>query len=166
MQKLIYVTTALFLFLFLAAPSTAFAQAGDSILSDAHIVSQDFVEAEVLFVTPKTRSVTVKGEQRGQTRQFAVPEGVRVTVNGKEARLVDLRRGDNIMIKFAQRADQVVVDRIRVPASPVTLVKRRANPVVEAQPTVLPSTASLLPAFLLIGLVSFAGASLIRRNRA
>lgn len=164
MQKLIYVTTTLFLFL--AAPLTAFAQTGDSILSDAHIVSQDFIEAEVLFVTPKTRSVTVKGEKRGQTRQFAVPEGVPVTVNGKQARLVDLRRGDTIMIRFVQGADQVVVDRIRVPESPVTLVQRRANPVVEAQPATLPSTASILPAVFLVGLAALAGASLIRRTRA
>ena len=165
MQKLIYVTTALFLFC-IAQSTTALAQTNSGISSDAHIVNQDFVEAEVLFVKPNKRTITVKGEQKGQIREFTVPEGVRVTVNGKEARLRDLRRGDNIMIKFAQSTDKVVVDRIRVPTTPITLVQRRANPVVEAQPAMLPSTASILPAFLLLGLVSLAGAALIRRNRA
>lgn len=166
MQKFIYATTALLLFC-AAQPMAVHAQTDDSVLSDSHIVSQDFVQAEIIRVRPIERTITVKGEKRGQTRQFTVPEGVRVTLNGKEARLRDLRRGDNITVKFAQRRDQVVVEQIRVPSSPVSLAQRRANPIVaEAQPATLPSTASFLPAILLLGLISLGGASLMRRLRA
>ena len=166
MKNFIYTTTALFLLCAMQA-TVAHAQTDDSILSDSHIVRQDFVEAEVIRVKPRERTITVKGEMRGQTRQFTVPEGVRITLNGKEARLQDVRRGDKVMVKFAQNPDQVVVDQIRVPDSAVTLAQRRANPVVaEAQPATLPSTASYLPAILLLGLISLGGASLIRRLRA
>lgn len=166
MKNFIYSTAALFLLCAMQA-TIAHAQTDDSILSDSHIVNQDFVEAEILRVSPRERTITVKGEKRGQTRQFTVPEGVRISLNGKEARLKDLRRGDNVMVRFAQSPDKVVVDQIRVPNSPVTLVQRRANPVVaEAQPALLPSTASFLPAILLLGLISLGGASLMRRLRA
>ena len=166
MQKFMYTTTALFLLCAMQA-TVAHAQTDDSILSDSHIVSKDFVQAEIIRVRPIERTITVRGEKRRQTRQFTVPEGVRISLNGKEASLRDLRRGDNITVKFAQAPDQVVVEQIGVPNSPVTLVQRRANPVVaEAQPAALPSTASYLPATLLLGLIALGGASLIRRLRA
>lgn len=166
MKKTIYVSTALVLF-WAWQPATALAQADDSLLSDSHIVAQDSIEAEVIRVRPIERTITVKGEKRGQTRQFSVPEGARVSVNGKQARLRDLRRGDMILIKFAQQPDQVVVEQIRMPDAPVTLAERRAQPVpAEATPAVLPSTASFMPAVFLAGLIALAGAALMRRLRA
>ena len=166
MKNFIYTTTALFLLCAMQA-TVAQAQTDDSILSDSHIVRQDFVEAEIIRVSSRDRTITVKGEKRGQTRQFTIPEGVRISLNGNDARLKDLRRGDNIMVKFVQSPNKVVVDQIRVPSAPVTLAQRRANPVVaEARPATLPSTASYLPAILLLGLISLGGASLMRRLRA
>ena len=148
-------------------PTSVSAQTDDSILSDSHIIQQDFVEAEVIRVKPKARTITVKGEKRGETRQFSVPENVRISVNGREARLRDIRRGDNILVTFAKRSQNVIVDRIRLPDSAVTLAERRANPIIaQATPAVLPSTASFLPAVFLFGLVSLAAAAITRRLRA
>ncbi|MBT8102456.1 MAG: hypothetical protein KJO95_05765 [Gammaproteobacteria bacterium] len=165
MKKIILGTTAL-LVLSTWYPAATLAQSDDSILSDAHIVNQEFVTAEIIRVKPLARTITVKGDQRGQTRQFTVPANARVTVEGKEARLRDLRRGDKIMIRFTQSPDQVVVTQIRMPDPVVSLQKRRAEPVAEAQPATLPSTASSLPAILLLGLISLGGAGLLRRLRA
>lgn len=165
MKKLAYTTVALLSFC--AWQPSAFAQTADSILSDTHIVSQSFVEAEVIRVKPIARTITVKGEKRGETRQFNVPEGARISVNGQQARLRDLRRGDNIRVSFVKRDAGVVVEQIRMPDAPVTLTQRRANPVVaEATPAMLPSTASFLPIILVLGLFSLAGAALVRSRRA
>lgn len=163
-------TGAIALFVFgIGQPSIAEAQTNDSILSDTHIVSQRYVEAEVIRVRSSDRTITVKGETRGQTRQFTVPEGARISVDGENARLRDLRRGDKIRLSFVRRDSNVVVDQIRMPQSSVSLAQRRAEapPVVaEAKPSVLPSTASPLPAVLLVGLVLLASAALVRRIRA
>lgn len=165
MNKIIYASVALLSFF--VWPPTAMAQTDDSILSDTHIVSQRSVEAEVIRVKPSARTITVKGEQRGQTRQFIVPEGARITVNGEEARLRDIRRGDNIKLNFTKRADRVVVEQIRMPDAVVSLEERRAAPIMAgAAPAVLPSTASFMPAILAFGLLSLVGAGLVRRLRA
>ena len=165
MKKLAYTTVALLSFC--AWQPSAFAQTNDSILSDTHIVGQNFVEAKVMRVNTTTRTITVKGENRGETRQFSVPEGVLISVNGKQARLRDMRRGDNVRINFVKRDNRVVVEQIRMPDAPVTLAQRRANPVVaEATPVMLPSTASFLPITLVLGLFSLAGAALVRSRRA
>ena len=161
------ISTAAILALCALQSTTASAQTDDSILSDSHIIEQDSVEAEVIRVKPKARTITVKGEKRGETRQFSVPENVRISVNGREARLRDIRRGDNILVTFAKRSQNVIVEQIRMPDSAVSLAKRRANPIVaQATPAVLPSTASFLPAVLLFGLVSLGGAAIMRRLRA
>lgn len=166
-MKYFTITTAILLACFALQPTTALAQADDSILSDSHIVKQSFVEAEVVRVKPGERTITVRGEKRGETRQFFVPEDVRISVNGKQARLRDIRRGDIVLATFGQQAQRVVVEQIRMPDSPVTLEQRRTTPVVaQVAPAVLPSTASFLPAILLFGLVSLGGAAALRRLRA
>ena len=163
----IAITTSALLAICGLQPTTVFAQTDDSILSDAHITKQDYVEAEVIYVKPKSRTITVKGEKRGETRQFSVPENVRISVNGQQARLRDIRRGDSVLVTFAKRSQKIIVNQIRMPDSAVTLAERRANPIVaQATPAVLPSTASFLPAVLLFGLVSLGGAATIRRLRA
>ena len=161
------ITAAAILSMCALQPTTASAQTDDSILSDSHITKQDFVEAEVIRVKPKTRTITVKGEKLGETRQFSVPENVRISVNGQQARLRDIRRGDSVLVTFAKRSQNVIVEQIRMPDSAVSLAKRRANPIVaQATPAVLPSTASFLPAVFLFGLVSLAAAAITRRLRA
>ena len=166
-MKNLAIKTAAILAIGALQPTIVLAQMDDSILSDSHITKQSFVEAEVIRVKPIERTITVKGEKRGETRQFSVPKNVRISVNGKQADLSDLRRGDNIRVTFAQQSQNVVVDQIRMPDSAITLEDRRASPIVaQATPVVLPSTASFLPAVLLFGLVSLGGAAIMRRLRA
>ena len=165
-MKSLAIKTAAILAIGALQPTIVIAQMDDSILSDSHIIKQSFVEAEVIRVKSIERTITVKGEKRGETRQFSVPENVRISVNGKQARLRDIRRGDNILVTFAQQSQNVVVDQIRMPDSAVTLEDRRASPIVaQATPAVLPSTASFLPVVLLFGLVSLGGAAIMRRLR-
>ncbi len=59
----------------LTAPALVLAQVPGSVQDDDYIVSQEFIEAEVMQVRAGERTMTVRGEMRGQTRQFAVPEG-------------------------------------------------------------------------------------------
>lgn len=139
------------------------AQESDSILDDGYITSQDFVEATVVRVRSNARILTVRGEKRGQTREFSVPEGTRISVNGREARLRDIRRGDNVMIAMRPRQDDVVVVQLRVPESDRTLEERRAEPVAaEVLPTTLPKTASPWPSVLVVGVLALFGASMLR----
>lgn len=148
-----------------ALPALALGQMDDSINSDAHIVSQREVEAEVIRISPRDRTITVKGEARGETRQFTVPENTVIMVNGREARLRDLRKGDNIKMSFVRRQNNVVVEQIRMPDPAVSLEERRAEPdnmVAQATPAVLPSTASLNPTLLAIGLICFVFAGFVR----
>lgn len=150
----------------LAFPMFALAQQDDSILVDEYIISQEFVEAEVLKVNSQKRTLTVRGANRGQTREFSVPEGTRVTVNGRDARLRDIRRGDNVLLVMAPRAEEVVISRVRVPESPTSVEQRQADPVVaQATPSVLPKTASHWPTVLITGLMAFFGAGMLRAQR-
>lgn len=165
MKKILSVLTVVTAF---AMTAQAVAQQDDSIRSDRYIVSQEFVEAEVIRVKPIERTITVKGELRGETRKFTVPEGTKITVNGKEARLRHLRTGDTIRVSFAERAEKVVVNRIRLPDTDISMSVRRvaADPLDrEAVPAMLPKTASFFPAILILGLMSFAGAVTFRRMR-
>jgi len=139
------------------------AQDEDSILVDGYITSQDFVEATVVRVRSNARTLTVKGQKRGETRQFTVPEGTRISVNGRDARLRDIRRGDNVMIAMRPRQDDVVVVQLRVPESDQTLEERRAEPVAaEVMPTTLPKTASPWPSVLVVGMLALFGAGMLR----
>lgn len=163
--------TLLGLFLFMiAVPAGAQEPANDSILVDEYIVKQNFVEAEIVKVNPRNRTMTVRGERRGATRQFTVPEGARITVQGRQARLRDLRRGDRVLLTMSPTTEPVVVARVQVPETNASLEQRRENPpaeepavVAEVRPTMLPSTASHWPLILLVGLLSAAGAASLRR---
>ena len=149
------------------SPTLALAQAGDSILVDEYIISQDFIEAEVVRVRPHARTLTVRGEKRGQTRQFAVPEGTRISVNGRDARLRDIRVGDSVLLAMTPRSEKVVVAQLRVPSTPQTLEQRRASPIVtETLPAQLPKTASPWPGVLAAGLLALLGAGLLRLSRS
>lgn len=150
----------------LAFSLTAMAQSDDSILVDKYIISQEFIEAEVVRVSSQDRTITVRGAKRGQTRRFSVPEDTRITVDGKEARLRDIRRGDMVMLATKRKAEEVVVARIRVPETDKSLEQRRANPVVaESKPAMLPKTASNQPMFLLFGLLALLAATGLRLSR-
>lgn len=157
------------------APSLSLAQQDDSILVDAFITTQEFVDAEVVRVNPASRTITVRGASRGQTRTFSVPEGSRISVNGRDARLRDILRGDEVRLTVRPRTEEVVIERIRVPATSISLETRQATPispappvqettplVAEARPTVLPKTASTLPLILLLGIAALLAASLLR----
>ncbi len=144
-------------------PAAIHAQESDSILVDEYITSQEFVEATVVNVRSKARTLTVRGEKRGQTRQFVVPEGTRISVNGRDARLRDIRRGDNVLVAMRPRQDEVVVAQLRVPETARTLEERRAEPVAEeVMPTTLPKTASPWPSILTVGMLALFGAGLLR----
>lgn len=160
-KTLVSLTIAIF-----ALPILALAQQDDSILVDKHIISQEVVEAEVLRVNLKKQTLTVRGATRGETREFPVPAGTRITVNGRDAKLRDIRRGDNVLLAMEPQAEEVVIARLQVPKSPTTVEERRATPVVaQATPTMLPKTASNLPAVLLIGFMAIFGAGLLRAKR-
>lgn len=154
-------------------PTLAVAQQDDSILVDAFITTQEFVDAEVLRISSGDRTVTVRGATRGQTRTFSVPEGARISVNGRDARLRDIRRGDEVRITVRPRTEEVVIEQIRVPNSSISLETRQANPapqqsapaVAEVRPLVLPKTASYLPSVLMTGLFALLAALMIRGYR-
>lgn len=147
-----------------AFASPAYAQQNSSILNDKFITSQESIEATVVRVQPRNRTITVRGKNNGDERQFVVPEGVRLTVNGKEARIRDIRRGDNIVLTMKKKEERVVVDRVRIPKAPQSLAERRASPVYEAVPAMLPKTASSMPALILLGVFSLIGAAVVRRG--
>ena len=151
----------------LTVPLVAIAQEDDGILVDEYIISQEFVEAEVVEIKPIARTITVRGKNRGQTRQFNVPQGTRISVNGRQARLRDIRKGDSVMVAMTPKAAEVVVAQLRVPRSDRTLEQRRANPIVaaDARPAMLPKTASNQPAILLFGMFALLAAAGLRFAR-
>ena len=156
--------TTIFALVFVSFTLPALAQTDVSILSDDYIVSQEFVEAKVVRVRTIARTITVRGENKGQTRTFSVPRGTRVSVNGRDARLSDIRPGDSLMLVMQPQASEVVVASIRVPQATTTIEQRRAEPVEEA-PVMLPKTASKLPLVLVIGLFALVGAGMMRLRR-
>ena len=160
------------------APSVTLAQQDDSILVDSFITTQEFVDAEVTRVNPASRTITVRGATRGQTRTFSVPEDTRISVNGRNARLRDIRRGDEVRLAVRPRRNEVVIERIQVPDTSISLETRQATPVgqdpaaqqttplvAEVRPTVLPKTASTLPLVLVLGIVALLSASILRTRR-
>ena len=114
------------------------------------------------------RTITILGDQSGQRFTYVVPEGTRLTFGGEKARLRDLQRGDNITVRFKSEGEERQVARVRVPQPAAPLATRRvaAQPVAQtAPPKQLPRTASTLPLFALVGLVSLLGAGALRLNR-
>ena len=163
MKKIVIVLLAT-----LSLSVSAFAQVSDSIQDDQYVMSQDFVAAEILRVSTRNRTITVKGEAKGQTRQFTIPKNARITFNGEEARLRDLRKGDIIFVAMKPVMSKNEIVQIKVPSSPVTLVERRADPapvMQEALPVVLPKTGSPLPLVLLLGLISLLAGFTLRAKR-
>lgn len=160
-----YKTSAILTLLLIGGAVTANAQQ-EGISSDEYILSQEFVEAEVVRVYPPARTITVRGTNRGETRQFVIPEGARITIRGRQARLRDIRRGDIVMLAMTPKSERIVVERIRVPVTDKSLDQRRAEPApAAAMPTALPKTASLLPALFGSGCLALVGAALLRHRR-
>lgn len=152
----------------LAIAIPAVAQQIDSAPSSTKVISQEFVEADIVQVNRAKRTITVKVEPHGEKRQYKVSEGAKITIKGKEARLRHLRPGDNIRISFAEREEKVLVSRIRLPNTDFPLsVRRVAAEPSDRQPTLamLPKTASVFPAMLILGLLSIAGAIAARKVR-
>ena len=122
-------------------------------------------------VNSSKRTITILGDQSGKRFTYAVPEGTRLTFGGESARIRDLQRGDNITLRFKSKGEERQVARVRVPQPAAPLATRRAavQPVAQtAPPKQLPRTASSLPLFALLGLVSLLAAGslhLTRRNR-
>ena len=154
--KSIALSMMMFSSLVLAQSST-----GDSILVDEYIVEQEFIEATVVAVYPSRNTLRVRGAKRGQTREFTMSPDTRITVNGKQARLRDIRRGDKVLLVMKPEAYEVVISSIRVPESPTSVEERRA----EAQPVMLPKTASFWPAVFLVGILALLGAAALRLRR-
>lgn len=157
------------------APALSIAQQNDSILVDDFITAREYVDAGVLRVNPGERTITVRGDVQGETRTFNVPEGSRISVNGQDARLRDIRRDDQVRLTIRPRNEEIVIERIRVPNTNIALEARRATPAVQLTPTpestpivaevlplVLPKTASLLPSILMTGFFALLFALMLR----
>ncbi|MDH3546584.1 MAG: hypothetical protein OEN22_05765 [Gammaproteobacteria bacterium] len=116
------------------------------------------------------RTITVLGDQSGQRFTYAIPEETRVTVGGENARIGHIQRGDNVTLRFKEEAGQRQAARVRVPQPVTPLAARRvqAAPAAVAQTaprTQLPRTASSLPLFGLLGVLSLFAAGSLRLTR-
>ena len=126
------------------------------------------VTGRVERVDARNRTVTVLGDQSGERFTYAVPEGTRVSVGGEQARLNQIQRGDNVILRFKDDAGQRQAARIRVPQTTTPLAQRAAPPAgVAAQPAraQLPRTASSVPMLSLIGILALLGAVAVRALR-
>ena len=127
-------------------------------------------EGEMSTVTGKiesansgNRTITVLGDQSGQRFTYSVPEGTRLTFGGENARIRDLRRGDNITLRFKSEGEERQVARVRVPQPAAPLAARRTQSVAaEVRPATLPKTASSMPMILVVGMFALFGAGLLR----
>ncbi|MDT0581524.1 hypothetical protein [Brumicola blandensis] len=126
-------------------------KAQDSILEDSYITTQEFFEAEVMRVKRADRVVVVRGANKGDIREFFVPEGAEITIKGKKARLRDIRKGDVMLITMSPKTERITIAKIRVPETEMTLTERREAPVEEVLPAVLPQTASSWYSILFLG---------------
>lgn len=145
----------------LILPSTASSQE-ENILVDEYIISQEFIDAEVVRIKRQARKLIVRGKNQGKVREFYVPEGTEITIRGKLAKFKDIRRGDTILISMTPQVDEVIISLVRIPETPITLAERQANPVVETLPASLPKTASFMPAILVVGVLFMLGAMGLR----
>ncbi len=119
-----------------------------------------------------SRTLTIRGDQSGERFTYAVPEGVRFTIGGQDARLAHIQVGDNVVLRFREEEGQRQAARVRVPQPVTPLAQRQPAPagaVAQTAPrTTLPRTASSLPLFGLFGLLSLVAAASLRvfRGRA
>lgn len=114
------------------------------------------------------RTMTVRGDQSGQRFTYVVPQGARLTVGGKGARMQDLRRGDEVILRFKSEGEERQVARAGIPKPVTPLAARRATaaPVATtASARQLPKTASSLPMFVLLGVLSLLAAGSLRLTR-
>lgn len=122
-------------------------------------------------VNYRNRTITVVGDQSGERFTYAVPESVRVTVGGEKARVGHIQRGDNVTLRFKAAGDQRQAARVRVPQPATPLAARRVQAtstgtVAQTAPrTQLPRTASSLPMFGLLGMLSLIAAGSLRLAR-
>ena len=126
------------------------------------------VTGTIQAINSGKRTITVLGDQSGQRFTYAVPEGTRLTFGGEDARLRDLRRGDNITLRFNSKGEQRQLARARVPQPVTPLAVRRtaAEPVAQSStPKQLPRTASLLPLFVIFGAIALLVAGSLNLSR-
>ena len=136
-----------------------------SILEDTYITSQELIEAEVVRVKRSERILVVRGLNQGKVREFYVPEDAEITVRGQKARFNDMRRGDSILVTMSPRTERIVIARIKVPETDISLDERRQEPVAEELPAALPQTASQWYGILFLGLFAGISAAFIRFKR-
>lgn len=128
------------------------------------------VTGQVAAINFSERTITVVGDQSGERYSYPVPQGARITVGGEQARLGNLRRGDNVVLRFKAEGEQREVARIRVPETTTPVARRPVQttpPVAAAQqrPSALPKTASPLPFVALAGAFALLGAGALRITR-
>ena len=119
----------------------------------------------------RDRTITVRGDQSGQRFSYAIPQNTRLTVGGEQARLGNLRRGDNVTLRFRTEAQERQVARVRVPQPATPLAQRPiqappAGVAAQAQPRQLPRTASAMPLLGLLGFLSLISAGTMRILRS
>lgn len=120
------------------------------------------------------RTLTILGDQSGERFTYAIPQTTRVTIAGQDARFGQLRRGDQVTLRFREDSGQRTAARVRVP-QPTTPLAQRENQAppagVTAQQTAqqprtqLPRTASPMPLLGLVGLFALTGAAILRVRR-
>ncbi|MDH3420368.1 MAG: hypothetical protein OEQ25_16740 [Gammaproteobacteria bacterium] len=124
------------------------------------------VTGRVENVGTVSRTLTVRGDQSGERFTYAVPEGVRFTIGGQNARLGLLQVGDDVVLRFTEEGGQRQAARVRVPQPVTPLAQRQPAPagaVAQTAPrTQLPRTASSLPLLGLFGLLSLLAAVSLR----
>lgn len=130
------------------------------------------ISGEVAAINFGTRTLTVVGDQTGERFSYSVPQSTRITIEGENARLGNLRRGDPVTLRFRSEGDQREVARVRLPVTTTPLAQRPnqapagvAAQTQQTQPRQLPRTAGSLPLLGLFGFLAFASAGALRFAR-
>ena len=126
------------------------------------------ITGKIQDINSRKRTITILGDQSGQRFTYAVPEGAKLTFGGESAYLRDLRRGDDVVVRFKSEGEERQVARVRIPQPVTPLATRRvaAEPVAQtALPKQLPRTASSLPLFVLFGTIALLAAGSLNLSR-
>jgi LPXTG-motif cell wall-anchored protein len=131
------------------------------------------VTGQIVSVSTVDRTMTIKGNVRGQDNVYQVPETMKIIKNGREVRLRALTAGDLIEAKYYEKDNFRVLTNLdfidpegsesnMAEATPVAIAAVEED---EVLPTALPKTASSLPLYGAIGFLLLALAGVLRVAR-
>ena len=69
------------------------------------------------------------------------------------------------MISMKPRMDEIIISRVKVPQTDISLSERQANPVDDSLPAALPQTASSWYSLLVTGMLALLVAGALRARR-